>query len=155
MKTILDLFRIIFISGEFLIVVVTFFFYQKFSLGLSIISNSLFGNSGPITLVPWALVLIYVGGTIAGARTLLFPKDNNKVYLNWPSYPQIYRRALFAIIWSSLAGVITVFLMVFKSKISPPFLGFAYIAITLSSLFSAISLIFANFKIRFLIEKNG
>ena len=154
MKNILDLFRMIIISGEIAIVLISFLFFLRAPVLLSEISKSLFEGSLPITTIPWALIFVYVGTTITSSKSLLFPKENNRTLLNWSLYPALYRRAIFAIIWTSLSGLITVIIMIFKSYFSHSLIGFIYISVTASSLLSAITIILANFKVRYIIEKN-
>lgn len=107
------------------------------------------GNWKLLTLLnvaPIALSVKYLKDTI-------LPKAENKVLLNWPHYGmfKIVASSVFIITLIS-CGIAIIFFISNKFFIES-IMGLIYLSITLSSLFSLLTLIFASFKIRIIIEK--
>jgi len=85
----------------------------------------------------------------------LFPKDDNKILLNWPDYLKIKILSWSVFVICLLSAFNTLILWIFKAEILEMYIGLLYCIFTFTSFVALFTLIVASVGIREIFEKHS
>ncbi len=152
-KKMIEFFRIVIISFEFLTALLFFLFYNYFEDFFSQIGKNFLG-SGDITNIIYAIPTALIVASIKFASDLLTPlkdKSNNILY-EWPDFWKLKMRVWIAISISIFAGIVSIASISLNGIIKDSTLAclfFGGIAVSGVAVFSEI---IAKFKLREILD---
>ncbi len=117
------------------------------------IANVLFIKNGGNLKILTILNIFPIAVAIKYTKDILLPKDNNRALLNWPLYGKFKIVATSTFCVSGASGSVSIVFFIFNNRFIESIMGLLYISLTVSTMFSLITLIFASYKIRMILEK--
>jgi hypothetical protein len=145
--------RIIFISFEFVFILLIYLTLLLYPDLYSKFGSKFFGNNELWKYIP-VLPFALVGGSIKYAWKIIVPLNNesNKMLYDWPDYWKLKLRVIFSIIICAVCCALAIIIWFFYKDIQPKFLGALYIVITLIPIIVLSNQLLAAFKIKELLE---
>lgn len=153
MKRIIDILRVIFISPEFLILLIVFVL-QIYKADWFILIGKQFQSNNEIWKFLPTLPMLFTSLVFKFGKNICIPLENNKQLYQWDEYYRITDRVHIGIYISILSsiGAISVWLLI--DIISNLYIGIIFISSIGISGFSALTMYLASISIREVLDVN-
>ena len=152
MKKIIEFFRLIFISFEFLFILLIFLTLNIYPELYSIIGNKFMENADIWKYIP-VIPLGLSGASINYAWKILTPlSSSNRILYEWPDYWKLKLRVLSSIIMCLTCLFLAIFLWFFCKNLEPAHIGAIYLGITIVPLTIVFNQLLAAFTLKELLE---
>jgi hypothetical protein len=152
MKQLTDALRFVVISPELLVIASLLLIGHTYPDLATVVGDKLIANT-EITSVLLGFPIALFLWTYPEAKSILFPKDNNKVLIEWNDYPLLRNRVYYSLFLQIVCVVASAILFLFKSDIESRIFAVGLVMILGVLLCIAISLAMASMQIRQIIEK--
>jgi hypothetical protein len=151
-----NLLSVLLISPEILIVIAVFvllsFFPEKFqSLGESIRSDAEIWKYLP------GLTIVFASTAFNYSSKIRAPLEgtSNKSLYEWPHYDLLVHRVYVSLLFAVLAGVVGLWLWFFGQSLTASTVGAVFLASTLASGTTALTMLLAHQKLRELVDRHS
>jgi len=151
MRQFLDFLRCIFISFEFLWVIIIFFVRETFPNLFETIGIALSSEKDIIKYLP-AIPIALSGFSISMAWRILTPTNSNRELYDYPDYWRIKLRTILAILAASGSAAIAVSIWFFSPHLNAADVGSLFSGAIGISAITCLSMLFAAFSIREILE---
>jgi hypothetical protein len=153
MKVIIEFLRILFISFEFVLILVILLTLPLIPDVYALIGNKFIADTEIWKYIP-ILPLSLAGASINYAWKILTPLSNssNRALYEWPNYWKLKLRVIVSIVLCVLCLSLAILLWLFCKDLRPAQIGALYIGITIVPLIVVFNQLLAAFSIKELLE---
>ncbi len=147
----IDILRFVFISPEFLgiIIAVAVYIYKK---NLFTIFGSEISSNPTLTGILITAIFSILMGIFKYGKDILLPKENSKILIQWDGYRNLRNRVYFAMFLGIAAFLGCLFSYLLRANINNSLLGFIFIIAIILALISLFTMVLASWKIREIID---
>lgn len=152
-RDLLNIIKSIFISFEFLVLIIMYVVYFLKVVPFDKIGVFLFGDQEIVRWITLALPISLFLFSIKYQKALLQPEENNKILYNWPDY-KLYRMTTYVGIFFCLLPILPTFISWVKFSYYCKYdIGFYYILLLAISFISLASIYHSQFEIKRVLQK--
>lgn len=156
MKRIKNIFLVLFISPEFLILISILAVADLYPAVLESVGDRIKADSEIWKYLP-TLTLAFSAMAFRLSSKLRAPLDNtsNKALYDWPLYPLLVDRVIVSLLFSVVAGVAALILWVYGDDFTSLQIGAIFLCSTIAAATTALSMLFAHQTLKELLDKHG